>query len=412
MPWTPSKTIPTSPTRPADSRREAGCEPPTIVLKMLRKQCCSFMARNGFSWRFDSAGERVSEDPGSLVSRFEQFDAENPLLYDTMVRLARQRAVQNGGHKLSVRTLLAAAKWEMATLTGGVEIQCNNGFLAFYARKIMRQEPDLSGLFEVRSSEADEWVPKQTVQRTVQAEPRNVKALDLGSAPVLDAEQARKLTDRIKVNAEALWELIVHAYHGRAWTALGYESWDTYCVTEFGTSRLKVPREERTEIVTSLKESGLSDRAIESATGISRSTLIRDRQSGGVNDTTSEPAAEVVEDALAEEPVAVEEPVDAEVVEDVPAEPVAPEPKPEPKTVTGIDGKNYKAKGQKTTPRTPITTVASKLAMDLDKATNRVKTMAGDDRLAQNRDKVATHLRYYLIQMIEACQELDRHINP
>ena len=115
----------------------------------------------------------------------------------------------------------------------------------------------MSGLFEVRSSEADEWVPKQTVQRTVQAEPRNVKALDLGSAPVLDAEQARKLTDRIKVNAEALWELIVHAYHGRAWTALGYESWDTYCVTEFGTSRLKVPREERTEIVTSLKESGL-----------------------------------------------------------------------------------------------------------------------------------------------------------
>ena len=104
MPWTPSKTIPTSPTRPADSRREAGREPPTIVLKMLRKQCCSFMARNGFSWRFDSAGERVSEDPGSLVSRFEQFDAENPLLYDTMVRLARQRAVQNGGHKLSVRS--------------------------------------------------------------------------------------------------------------------------------------------------------------------------------------------------------------------------------------------------------------------------------------------------------------------
>ena len=89
------------------------------------------MARNGFSWRFDSAGERVSEDPGSLVSRFEQFDAENPLLYDTMVRLARQRAVQNGGHKLSVRRLLAAAKWEMATLTGGVEIQCNNGFTCF-----------------------------------------------------------------------------------------------------------------------------------------------------------------------------------------------------------------------------------------------------------------------------------------
>ncbi|WP_217157572.1 hypothetical protein [[Mycobacterium] fortunisiensis] len=43
-----------------------------------------------------------------------------------------------------------------------------------------------------------------------------------------------------------------------------------------GTSRLRLPREERTEVVSSLRESGLSLRAIEAATGISRKTVIKD----------------------------------------------------------------------------------------------------------------------------------------
>ena len=47
----------------------------------------------------------------------------------------------------------------------------------------------------------------------------------------------------------------------------------------FGISRLRLPREERAEVVASLRESGLSIRAIETATGSHRETIIKDLRS-------------------------------------------------------------------------------------------------------------------------------------
>lgn len=96
---------------------------------------------------------------------------------------------------------------------------------------------------------------------------------------VLPTEQeARALTDRIKVAVEGTWLLIQEAYTSRAWAALGYETWDAYCTAEFGTTRLRLPREERQEVVASLRESGLSVRAIASATGNSTRTVQKDLQ--------------------------------------------------------------------------------------------------------------------------------------
>lgn len=90
------------------------------------------------------------------------------------------------------------------------------------------------------------------------------------------ADEARALTDRIKVAVEGTWQMIREAYVSRAWDALGYETWDAYCAAEFGTSRLALPREERREVVASLAESGLSIRAIAAATATPRETVRRD----------------------------------------------------------------------------------------------------------------------------------------
>ena len=49
-----------------------------------------------------------------------------------------------------------------------------------------------------------------------------------------------------------------------------------------------LPREGRQETVRSLREAGLSLRAIQSATGVSRPTVISDVRSGGQNLTTSQ----------------------------------------------------------------------------------------------------------------------------
>ena len=125
----------------------------------------------------------------------------------------------------------------------------------------------------------------------------------------LTAEEAAELTRDIAGELEFAWELISRAYRGRAWAALGYLSWDEYCTNEFGASRLALPREERAEVVQSLRSQGLSLRAIAAATGAGLGTVKRDVDAGVPNGTPDEGASN---DAPANEA-----------------------------TVTGIDGKSY-----------------------------------------------------------------------
>lgn len=53
----------------------------------------------------------------------------------------------------------------------------------------------------------------------------------------LNNEQARALTNTIRDAAEVMWILIARAHAGRAWTALGYDTWETYVRSEFNMSR-------------------------------------------------------------------------------------------------------------------------------------------------------------------------------
>lgn len=89
----------------------------------------------------------------------------------------------------------------------------------------------------------------------------------------LSAPDARTLTDRIKTGAAVLWDLLKQAYVGDAWRVLGYESWDSYCTSEFGTSRIVMPREERAVEIPSMRELGMPIRAIASATNLSFGTV-------------------------------------------------------------------------------------------------------------------------------------------
>ncbi len=161
---------------------------------------------------------------------------------------------------------------------------------------------------------------------------------------VLDAARARDLTDRIKVAVEATWQLIAEAYTARAWAALGYSSWDDYCTREFGNARLRLPREDRQEAVASLRESGLSVRAIAAATGVSKNTVKTDlRQVGHFDPPDAHPSdpefaelAQQLDDRLSRPPA------------DPDVEPrfkssVKPMKPPAPK-VTGMDGKSYAAR--------------------------------------------------------------------
>jgi hypothetical protein len=137
-----------------------------------------------------------------------------------------------------------------------------------------------------------------------------VTAIDVPvEAEEMPLDTARALTDQIRDQSESLWELIKIAYTHRAWAALGYDSWDAYVEAEFRGS-LALPREDRAEVIMSLRDAGLSIRAIVSATGTSIGTVHRD-----LDDADDDPVD-----------------VDTE------------EPEPEPATITGTDGRNYRAR--------------------------------------------------------------------
>jgi hypothetical protein len=89
---------------------------------------------------------------------FDRFHADNPRVYEVLVRLAREWVGRFGSHKLGIANLYERARWEISMATNDPDFKLNNNFRAYYARLIMRQERDLAGLFDLRASKADEWI--------------------------------------------------------------------------------------------------------------------------------------------------------------------------------------------------------------------------------------------------------------
>jgi hypothetical protein len=169
-------------------------------------------------------------------------------------------------------------------------------------------------------------------------------------------EEARSLTDRIKIAVEGTWQLIREAYTSRTWAVLGYDTWDAYCTAEFGETRLRLPREERQEVVASLRDSGLSARAISAATGVSEPTVRRDLAGASFD------APVIGRDGKTYTVTREPEVIDAELVD----EPARPEP---PK--------------QK---RRPLPEAFTDAGRDLTRAAERLARLTEDDRFAKNRE--------------------------
>lgn len=160
---------------------------------------------------------------------------------------------------------------------------------------------------------------------------------------LLTQTAARELTDQIRTGMESVWHLIRAAYRGRAWQAIGYHSWDEYVTREFGNLYLRPPLEERQAVVLSLREAGMSTRAIVSATQLSVGTVHRElsRAQGtgvpngtpdgdgrvtGTDGKTYQPVRERVVTPSEEPVAALEGQVDLDSVLDMPAEDFGIEP--------------------------------------------------------------------------------------
>lgn len=99
----------------------------------------------------------------------------------------------------------------------------------------------------------------------------------------LSAEDARVLTDRICAAARYIADqiarlrvLVEQARAGQAWVALGYASWTAYLADTLEPMRL--PREERREVVGYLSEQGMSTRAIAPIVSADPKAVVNDRR--------------------------------------------------------------------------------------------------------------------------------------
>ena len=84
--------------------------------------------------------------------RFYEFHGENPQVFEELVRLAR-RASQLGRRRIGIRMLWEVMRWNLT-----IEIdhedddyKFNDHFTSRYSRMIMERNPDLVGLFQVRT---------------------------------------------------------------------------------------------------------------------------------------------------------------------------------------------------------------------------------------------------------------------
>lgn len=194
---------------------------------------------------------------------------------------------------------------------------------------------------------------------------------------VMTADAARELTDRIRTHLEVACELIKQAFTSRAWSALNYGSWEDYCAGEFDNARVRIPREDRAEVVASMREIGMSTRAIAAATGLGYGTVQRD---------LSEPSGD---------------------------------PNGSPDTVIGLDGKQYQPKppapqsdssdpnvsGDAAKPkRRPITKAFDAARYELVKNTKSLVRLAEDKRFGQYAEQLARNHRSDLIRARDALQ--------
>jgi hypothetical protein len=96
----------------------------------------------------------------------------------------------------------------------------------------------------------------------------------------LSAEEAQALTleiaDLLSVAYAKVAPLIVRAFRGRAWVAVGCTSWDEYCRENFrGPRMLRFSKAQLTELCADLAGEGMSVRAIGSAFGVGHATAAR-----------------------------------------------------------------------------------------------------------------------------------------
>lgn len=214
---------------------------------------------------------------------------------------------------------------------------------------------------------------------------------------VSDVSQARDRAERIRTALNVSWQLVKDAYIARDWVALGYSTWDEYCTGEFGEFRIKLPREERQEVVSSMREIGMSTRAIASATGSSDMTVRRDLAAATNVAPESVPAPVTGTDGKTYAPKPRHEPATPEWEDVGTIHPSRLKDIARPTATTipqsELDELNALPTEQPTMEqpqprRTPITETAMAAVFELGKVIKKLESLIEDDRFEKHKTQI------------------------
>lgn len=222
---------------------------------------------------------------------------------------------------------------------------------------------------------------------------------DLAVTAPLTAAAARQLTDEIRVDLSTTYDKITAAFVGRAWEALGYLSWHSYCAGEFADARMvRMDPVQRSEISADMRKSGMSTRAIGSALGVSHTEVQRSLPGG----TDVPPGPVTGTDGKtypATQPVHTDRDGDRETAR-AEAEFIATFDPPQPET-SDVEPEIVTATEPRTPNRRPLVDAWRDTAIDLNRLAERIERLSNDDRFTRNAEQLAAVSRYELSHTVE-----------
>jgi len=92
----------------------------------------------------------VFMDNDRIARNFAQFHHENPHVYQGLRHLAL-RLRRAGRDHYGIKALFEVLRYEQALITTSDDgLKLNSNYTALYARKLMQDEPELDGFFQLR----------------------------------------------------------------------------------------------------------------------------------------------------------------------------------------------------------------------------------------------------------------------
>jgi hypothetical protein len=100
---------------------------------------------------FESRNKKID-----IMEMFRLFHNKNPHVYTTLLEMAR-KASKNGSKQCSIKMLFEVLRWRTNIETDRIdEFKISNSLTAPYARHIMAENPELVGIFNLKTSVTDD----------------------------------------------------------------------------------------------------------------------------------------------------------------------------------------------------------------------------------------------------------------